>query len=177
MAELAYEMAKLTTKSKQIDGMGFGGGACDNLVVAGALGMRNAETGKKLSKWAYNLARLKWIGDKSCRHGVVSRLVFMLRQKRTKLAPETLRKLCAEALIDFVVIEYKFDKKGNKMRLDEHGQPILKRSSNANIASRIGIDRKNYTSTHEMLFDKAFVYLSIWESDAANHLSAALKEN
>jgi hypothetical protein len=52
-------LAKLTTQSKQIDGMGFGGSTTSTkLDVAAVMGMKHADTKESLDRGAYYVARL-----------------------------------------------------------------------------------------------------------------------
>jgi hypothetical protein len=180
MSDLAYQLAKLTAKSKQIDGMGFGGsGKNDSLDVAAALGMHNPETGNKLQNYASELGMLKFGGMdersvKASKIIVINRLFKMLRLKRCKVKPVTLKSICGVALNDYIAPNIKFNKSG-KMQVDSNGEPIIKSRSKANMARNIGIAGSCFTATHQGLLDSAFWYLSGWESDASQHLTDSLK--
>jgi hypothetical protein len=180
MSNLAYQLAKLTAKSKQIDGMGFGGsGKNDSLDVAAALGMHNPETGYKLANYAIELGLLIGLdmderSVKASKIIVIKRLFKMLRLKRCKVKPVTLQGICVASLDDYIKPNIKFNKSG-KMQVDSNGEPIIKSRSKANMASDIGISGSCFTATHQSLLDSAFWYLSGWESDASEHLTETLK--
>ena len=78
MSNPIRELARMTTKSKQIDGMPFGGTAPDVNEVAGALAMRHPETQLKLDKHAYYLARLLYADDSSARARVKAGLLNVM---------------------------------------------------------------------------------------------------
>jgi hypothetical protein len=180
MSNLVYQLAKLTAKSKQIDGMGFGGSGKNNsLDVAAALGMHNPATGNKLPNYAVELGLLIGLGMdersvKASKRIVLNRLFKMLRLKRCKVKPATLHSICVASLADYIKPNIKFNKSG-KMQVDSNGEPIIKSRSKANIARDIGISVSCFTATHESLLDSAFWYLSGWESDASQHLTESLK--
>jgi hypothetical protein len=168
MAQVAYELAKLTTKSKQIDGMGFGGsGLADNLVVAGAMGMRNPENKKRLSKQAELLVRYAYAFDESCRKPLSDQLFLIFRAKPTKFEDETIIGLCR-----VTITTYKHTLLSYNIKTKEH---TAFRLSDSQLAACIGLNRKNITSSHRRMFDEMFQQLCVWESDASEHLSATLK--
>lgn len=180
MSNLVYQLAKLTPKSKQIDGMGFGGsGSNDNLDVAAALAMRNPDTGNKLPSYASELGLLIGLdmdkrSVKSSKLIVVNRLFKMLRLKRCKVKPVTLHRICVTSLDDYITPKIKFNKFG-KMQVDKKGEPIIKIHSKASQARSVGLSASSFTATHTDLLDSAFRYLCEWESDASEHLREAMK--
>jgi hypothetical protein len=168
MAQVAYELAKLTTKSKQIDGMGFGGsGLADNLVVAGAMGMRNPENKRRLSKQAELLVRYAYAFDESCRKPLSDQLFLMFRAKATKFEDETILGLCR-----VTITTYKHTLISYNIKTKEHTAFAL---NDSQLAACIGLNRKNITSSHRRMFDEMFQQLCVWESDASDHLTATLK--
>jgi hypothetical protein len=168
MAQLAYEMAKLTTKSKHIDGMGFGGTQSDKLVVAGALGMRNPENNKKLSKEAELLVRYAYAFDDTCRKSLCATLFLIFRAKPTKLEDETLLALCRVSLVTYKHSLVTYDK--------TRKEQVNFRLNNSQLGALINVNRKNVTHAHTDMLDAIYQQLCIWESDASYHLNQALKE-
>ena len=168
MAQAAYEMSKLTAKSKSIDGMGFGGVASDKLVVAGALGMRNPETKKKLSKEAELLIRYAYAFDDSCRKSLSAALFLIFRAKPTKLEDETIWGLCRVSITTYKHTLVSYD-----IKTKEHTRFNL---NDSQLSACIGIHRKNVAAVHRQMHDDMYQQLCVWESEASEHLSVALKE-
>jgi len=169
MAQAAYEMAKLTAKSKQIDGMGFGGGGlADNLVVAGALGMPNPENHQRLSKEAELLVRYAYSFDESCKKPLIDAVYELFRAKPTKLEDKTI-----EGLSRVSITSYKHTLLSYDSKTKEHTTFTM---NDSQFGACIGINRKNVTSAHRQMFEEMFQQLCVWESDANEHLNATLKE-
>lgn len=166
MAHPFIELAKLTAKSKQIDGMGFGGTVADNLAVAGALALRNPETGKKISREAYNLARFVFVGDSGHRFKVKAALYERVQRDTGNLREETVFKLCNAALREFLV---------PKTRLNKLGEQEIVAKTNHALANEIGISHKNYTETHDNLYRKALSELYIWSNEVSHHIKLCLE--
>lgn len=176
MSKAAYQMARLTPKSKQIDGMGFGGTVSDNLDVAGALAFMNPDTGRKLPVYSEFLARYVYCADDSCKGEIIQRLLFILSKEKTKVKHRTLEGISNAALYDFTNPSFEHNKQGNA-ELDNQGQPIVKLLSRGNIADRSGIARKNFSDVHYSLYNIAFMQLCCLISDVADHVNSTMSDS
>lgn len=166
MAHPIKELANLTCKSKQIDGMGFGGIAADRLQVAGALGMRNPNTGKKIQREAYNLARFVYCMDMSHRHSVKASLLQAIKPESGKVKETTLLAIVRASLHEFIQPHTK---------LNKNGEPEPAELSNKALAERIGIDPTSMTDKHEYLYRKCLEVIWYWSSDAIQHINLCLE--
>lgn len=160
-------LAKLTTQSKQIDGMGFGGSVIDKLEVAGALGLPNPNTGKRISNEAYQLARFVFVDDRMCGVRVKARLNLFCQERRGNLKETTTLMISRAALEEFIA---------PSIKLGKDGRPEQSHLTNAEIAKRIGIAKQNYKAVHDKLFNECLQQISVWSSDALSHIDATMGE-
>lgn len=167
MSNAIKELANLTCKSKQIDGMGFGGTAKDRLEVAGALGLPNPITGKKINRKAYNLARLVYCMDMSHRHYVKAALFIEVKPEAGKIKETTLMSIVMAALREFVQPHTK---------LNKNGEPEPAELSNKALAERVGIDPKSLTDKHQYIYRKCLESIWCWSSDAIQHINSCLTD-
>lgn len=176
MAHPIKELAKLTTKSKQIDGMGFGGEAPDNLEVAGILGMPHPTSKKKLSRHAYYLARFAYCGDRHVAPQLKSALLSKLLSVDTGSIREvTLLKLSNAALREFISPEYKTDRYGKTISNND-GQPEIVPVSGREFARRLGVDKKSITRNHEDAYKAVYQYICELDSEVCFHIRAHQNE-
>lgn len=159
------ELAKLTCRAKQIDGMGFGGNAStDNLEVAAILGMANPYSGKKLYREAYNLARYAYCADGSTKCFVKSSLLNVLLTADTgKISEVVLLKLVLAALREF---------QHPKTKLAVGGFQVVESYNDSNVANLIGIKRQSLTSKHKALYAMLVNKINVWSSDAIQHINS-----
>lgn len=165
MANSIKLLAKLTTQSKQIDGMGFGGVTNDKLEVAGALGMANPNTGKKISTEAYQMARFVYVGDLSCGIKVKARINALSQKHRGSIKEVTALLIGKAALAEFIMPNTTLDKTGQRV-------PVAK--SSAEQASDFGIKKQSLTASHSALFNTCYAELSLWAQDAIAHINATM---
>tara|TARA_R110002124_G_scaffold133116_12_gene295746 strand:- start:1284 stop:1799 length:516 start_codon:yes stop_codon:yes gene_type:complete len=165
MANSIKLLAKLTTQSKQIDGMGFGGVTNDKLEVAGALGMANPNTGKKICKKAYELARFIYVGDKMCGVTVKARINLLAQNLRGNIKEDTALKISKSALAEFIQ---------PSTSLDKNGQRVPTSKSNAQMAEDFGIKKQSLTDNHIAVFNQCYAEISIWSQDAIAHINATM---
>lgn len=158
-------LAKLTTQSKQIDGMGFGGAATDKLEVAGALGMPNPNTGKKISNEAYQMARFVYVHDKVCGIIVKDRINAFAQKNKGGIKEATALLISKAALAEFI--------QPNTI-INKEGQRSIIAKTNAELSNDIGIRKQSFTASHSELFNKCFAEISIWSQDAISHLNATM---
>lgn len=167
MAHPIRELSKMTTKSKQIDGMGFGGIAPDVNEVAGALGMRHPETKEKLDRHAYYLARLLYADDKSSRVHVKAGVMAIMQG--TDLPNIDIIKLinCAIKEIQSPI-----------MRLNRKtGEQEIKPVSKSEICRRLGIKGNKLPTKVENAYNAIIQQLFTWNDMALRHVNAAMKED
>lgn len=165
MAHPIKELTKLTCRAKQIDGMGFGGGAAvDNLEVAAILGMKHQVTGKKLARQPYCLARYAYCADEAYRVFVRSALLHELLHIDTgKIAEDTLLRMVNAAIKEFMNPQTKINQQG--------AQEIISYSDNK-VASTMGINHKNLTQTHKVIYNKLVEKINVWSSEAIEHIKS-----
>ena len=160
----AYALAKLTTKSVQIDGTGFGGKRPDNLVIAGALAFKNPKTGKKIAKEVEALARYKYVFDDSCIKPLIDNMVLVFTESNLK--PETLENLSRVAILNYKHVQLRFNKESRT-----HERYELK---NAQLAALIGIERQSFTQTHRGLYDDMYHHLVSLDCLLSEHVNATM---
>lgn len=165
MAHPIIELARLTARSKQIDGTPFGGQAADNLEVAAAMGMRNPVTGKKLSREAEFVARYAFCLDSGARVRVKAALLRVIAQEAGKMREDTLIRLCNSALREFISPE---------SVLNKAGQRVIIPKSKHRIAHELGISHSSFTDRHQELYNVAFAQLSTWADHVVSHLRASM---
>jgi len=167
MANPIKMLAKLTTQSKQIDGMGFGGAVSDKLEVAGALGMPNPNTGKKISTEAYQMARFVYVCDLKDGIRVKARINLFAQTHKGGIKEVTALKISKAALAEFIQ---------PKTIIDKTGEFRIISKTSAELATDIGIKKQSFTNSHNELFNKCFAEISIWSQDAIAHLNATMCE-
>tara|TARA_Y100000766_G_scaffold274123_1_gene275801 strand:+ start:513 stop:1028 length:516 start_codon:yes stop_codon:yes gene_type:complete len=168
MAHPIKELAKLTTKSKQIDGMGFGGQAPDNLEVAAMLAMANPDTGKKLHRHAYYLARYLYADDKYSGVHVKSGVLSIMVKSDLKIPEVGLLRLinCAVKEIRSPV-----------MRLNrETGEMEIRPTSKREICRRLGIKNGRLPTNIDEAYSAILQQLFEWNSEALRHISATMDD-
>lgn len=162
MGHSIREMARLTARSKQIDGMGFGGVAADNLEVAGALGMANPRTGKKLSNGAYWLARVLYCDDQGDIRSQLNSWVLWNIDGDGKVLESSL-------LVDVAIEELRKP----KTILDKSsGERCVRPYSFAQIARMTGT--KKLTDTQRKKYEEIITLLLQLNADAIAHLRDCL---
>lgn len=168
MAHPIKELAKLTTKSKQVDGMGFGGQAPDNLEVAAMLAMAHPDTGKKLDRHAYYLARFLYADDRYSRVLVKAGVLSMITNAGLELPDITLAKLINCAINEI---------KSPAMRLNrDTGEQEVKPVSKVEICRRLKIKGNKLPPKIDEAYSAILEQLFEWNSMALGHLRAAMKE-
>jgi len=163
-------MAKLTCGSKQIDGMGFGGGAkVDNLEVAGTLGMKNPDTGEKLYRNAYNLARFAYCGDEQVR-GYVRAALYnrLLHEDKGKIAEDTILRLVFASIREFT---------NPATIINKDGEQEIVSYSKRRIAKILNIKHQSISDRHEKLYNICVEQLNIWSNDAVSHIKSHYRED
>ncbi|MGJ8680498.1 hypothetical protein [Paraglaciecola sp.] len=168
MANPIKALARLTTKSKQIDGMGFGGTAPDNLEVAGALAFPHPFTKKKLKKEAEALGRFKYCFDDSCQKVLVLTLVNFAKEQGYKFKEETINNLCRVSVINYKHSLLKFNKETR-----EHERYELKDSQ---LSALLNIGRQSFTKKHRELYNKLYDELLQLDLMVQHHLRGTLSE-
>lgn len=169
MAHPIREISRMTTKSKQIDGMGFGGQAPDVNEVAGALGMRHPDTGEKLDRHAYYLARLLYADDKSSRVHVKAGVMNVMVESNIDLADVVIAKLinCAIKEIQSPI-----------MRLNRKtGEQEVKPVSKSEICRRLEIKGNKLPTKVEDAYNAILQQLFTWNDIALRHVNAAMRED
>jgi len=169
MAHPIRELSRMTTKSKQIDGMWFGGTAPDVNEVAGALAMAHPDTGNKLNRHAYYLARLLYADDRSSRVHVKAGVMGVMVEKEIDLPDVSVAKLinCAIKEIQRPI-----------MRLNRKtGEQELKPTSKSEICRRLGIKGNKLPAKIEDAYNAILQQLFDWNSSALSHVSAAMRED
>lgn len=169
MSHPIREISKMTTKSKQIDGMGFGGMAPDVNEVAGALAMAHPDTGNKLNRHAYYLARLLYADDRSSRVHVKAGVLAVMVEKEIDLPDASVVKLinCAIKEIQSPI-----------MRLNRKtGEQELKPTSKSEICRRLGIKGNKLPVKIEDAYNAILQQLFDWNSEALSHVNAAMRED
>lgn len=167
MAHPIRELARMATKSKQIDGMGFGGTAPDVNEVAGALAMRHPDTQEKLNRHAYYLARLLYADDKTSRVHVKAGVMCVMLEQEIDIADVTLAKLvnCAIKEIQSPV-----------MRLNRKtGEPELKPTSKSELCRRLGIRGNKLPAKIHEAYGAILDQLYLWDAAAVSHVRAAMR--
>tara|TARA_B100001063_G_scaffold246739_1_gene287320 strand:+ start:9781 stop:10296 length:516 start_codon:yes stop_codon:yes gene_type:complete len=168
MAHPIKELAKLTAKSKQIDGMGFSGEAPDNLEVAAMLAMANPDTGKKLNRHAYYLARFIYADDKYSGVQVKSGVLSIMVKSDLKIPEVGLWRLinCAVKEIRSPV-----------MRLNrETGEMEIRPTSKREICRRLGIKNGRLPTNIDEAYSAILQQLFEWNSEALRHISATMDD-
>lgn len=169
MAHPIRDIGRMTTKSKQIDGMGFSGTAPDVNEVAGALAMAHPDTGNKLNRHAYYLARLLYADDRSSRVHVKAGVMGVMVEKEIDLPDVSVAKLinCAIKEIQMPI-----------MRLNRKtGEQELKPTSKSEICRRLGIKGNKLPVKIEDAYNAILQQLFDWNSSALSHVSAAMRED
>lgn len=169
MAHPIRELSRMTTKSKQIDGMPFGGQAPDVLVVAGALGMRHPDTGHKLERHAYYLARLLYADDKSSRVYVKAGVLDVMTKSNINLPDIAIARLinCAIKEIQSPI-----------MRLNRQtGEQEVKPVSKSEICRRLDIKGNKLPTKVEEAYNAILKQLFTWNDMALSHVNAAMRED
>lgn len=169
MAHPIRELSRMTTKSKQIDGMPFGGVAPDVLTIAGALGMRHPDTGEKLDRHAYYLARLLYADDRSSRVHVKAGVMAMVTEKEIDLPNIDIIKLinCAIKEIQSPI-----------MRLNRKtGEQEVKPVSKSEICRRLEIKGNKLPTKVEEAYNAILQQLFTWNDMALRHVNAAMRED
>ena len=170
MAHPIKELAKLTTKSKQIDGMGFGGQAPDNLEIAGILALPHPDTKEKLSKKAYYLARFLYCGDAMCKVRVKSALLAALREEDAQgINDVTLLKMVNAAIREYTKPEHKKDRYGGLIT-NEQGDPVIKPLSARQFADRIGVNRSSVKEIHRETYARLYQEICNLNSEVMAHI-------
>ena len=155
----------MTTKSKQIDGMGFGGTAPDVNEVAGALAMRHPETQLKLDTHAYYLARLLYADDSSAR----ARLLNVMLKAELDVSNTFLLRMinCAIKEIQKPI-----------MRLNrETGEQEIKPTSKVQLCKRLGIKGNKLPAKISEAYSQVLEQLYLWNSEAISHVRATMRED
>lgn len=168
MAHPIKELAKLTTKSKQIDGMGFGGQAPDNLEVAAMLAMANPDTGKKLHRHAYYLARLLYADDRYSGVIVKSGLLSVMTNADLDIPDFSLKRLVSCAIYEIQSPAMKLNRKTN--------QQEVKPLSKVEICRRLKIKGNKLPPKIDEAYSAILQKLFEWNSDALSHLRAAMRD-
>ena len=168
MANPIREIGRMTTKSKQIDGMGFGGNAPDVNEVAGALGMRHPITGKKLERAPYYLARLLYADDSSSRVHVKASLLNVMSTAGLDVTDITLNRLINCAIKELQTPVMRLNRKT--------GLQEQKPCSKSEICRRLCIKGNKLPVKISEAYNKTLQVLFAWNSDALRHVSAALED-
>jgi len=158
-------LAKLTTQSKQIDGMGFGGSVSDKLEVAGALGLPNPNTGDRISDEACDLAYFAYVGDNVCAGRVITRLELFCQANKGKMRDATAESITIAAVREFM---------HPKIKPGIDGQPRHFKRTDAELAESIGIAKQSYTRAHNDLLNKCLGLLSQWSNEAIFHINSTM---
>jgi hypothetical protein len=169
MANPIREIGRMTTKSKQIDGMGFGGNAPDVNEVAGALGMKHPDTGKKLIRPAYYLARLLYADDPSSRVHVKASLLNVMSNASINITDITLNRLINCAIKEMQTPIMRLNRKT--------GVQELKPWSKSEICRRLDIKGNKLPAPISEAYNKIMAVVLTWNSDALSHVAAALRED
>lgn len=159
----------MTTKSKQIDGMPFGGVAPDVLIVAGALAMRHPDTKEKLNRHAYYLARLLYADDRSSRVHVKAGVMNIMVEKGIDLPDISIARLinCAIKEIQSPI-----------MRLNRKtGEQEVKPVSKSEICRRLEIKGNKLPTKVEEAYNAILQQLFTWNDMALRHVNAAMRED
>jgi hypothetical protein len=169
MAHPIRDIGRMTTKSKQIDGMGFGGTAPDVNEVAGALAMCHPDTGEKLNRCAYYLARLLYADDRSSRVHVKAGVMCMMLEKEVDLPDVTVAKLVNCALKEI---------QSPIMRLNRKtGVQELKPTSKSEICRRLDIKGNKLPDKISIAYNQTLEQLYLWNAAAISHVRAAMRED
>lgn len=169
MANPIRELARMTTKSKQIDGMPFGGVAPDVNEVAGALAMRHPDTGYKLDRHAYYLARLLYADDASSRVHVKAGVMGIMTKAGLDITDVAVAKLinCAIQEIQKPI-----------MRLNRKtGEQEVKPTSKSEICRRLNIKGNKLPAKIEEAYNAILDQLFTWNDLALRHVNAAMRED
>jgi len=169
MSNPIRELARMTTKSKQIDGMPFGGIAPDANVVAGALAMRNPVTGLKLERPAYYLARLLYADDKSSRVHVKAGVSAIMIKSSIDIADISLAKLinCAISEIQSPILRL------NRKTGQQEIKPVSKRE----ICRRLDINGAKLPTKIEEAYNAILKQLFTWNEMALRHVYYSMRED
>lgn len=168
MAHPIREISRMTTKSKQIDGMGFGGVAPDVNEVAGALGMRNPNTGNKLNRHAYYLARLIYADDRSSRVQVKAGIMAVMSKCEIDLPDITVAKLINSAVREIQSPNMRFNR--------STGEQEIKPVSKSEICRRLEIKGNKLPAKIEDAYNAILQQLFEWNDLALSHVNAAMRE-
>lgn len=169
MSHPIRELARMTTKSKQIDGMGFGGTAPDVNEVAGALAMRHPETQLKLDRHAYYLARLLYADDRDSRVHVKVGVMAVMTKSDIDLPGTAIARLinCAIKEIQSPI-----------MRLNRKtGEQEVKPVSKSEICRRLKIKGNKLPTKVEEAYNAILQQLFTWNDMALRHVNAAMRED
>jgi hypothetical protein len=163
-------LAKLTTQSKQIDGMGFGGSTTiTKLDVAAVMGMKHADTKESLDRGAYYVARLIFCDDKSSRvHAKANLLGYLMSVDTGNIADETLLKIVGAALREYQNPATKINKISGEQEKTVY--------SNREIARNVGINHKSLSSLHQRVYSLVVQQIDVLISDAFDHIYSHYKE-
>ena len=169
MSNPIRELARMTTKSKQIDGMPFGGTAPDVNEVAGALAMRPPETQLKLDKHAYYLARLLYADDSSARARVKAGLLNVMLKAELDVS-----NTCLLRMINCAIIEIK----SPIMRLNRNtGEQEIKPTSKVQLCKRLVIKGNKLPVKISEAYNQVLEQLYLWNSEAISHVRATMRED
>lgn len=171
MAHPIRELSRMTTRSKNPDGMPFGGVAPDVLTIAGALGMRHPDTGEKLDQNAYYLARILHAGDNTSltrrkfRTGAVIKLIPLVSEVEGVIALKLFN--CALKEIQSPI-----------MRLNRKtGEQEVKPVSKSEICRRLDIKGNKLPTKVEEAYNAILQQLFDWNDMALRHVNAAMRED
>lgn len=167
MAHPIREIGRMTTKSKQIDGMGFGGVAPDNNEVAGALAMPHPDTGEKLNRTAYYLARLLYADDRSSRVHVKAGVMSVMVAHEIDLPDITIARLINCAVKEIQEPAMRLNRKT--------GVQEVKPTSKSEICRRLGVKGNKLPRNVESAYGEILDQLFKWDSLAQSHVRAALR--
>lgn len=159
----------MTTRSKNPDGMTFGGVAPDVNEVAGALAMRHPDTGNKLDRHAYYLARLLYVDDASSRMYVKAGVLSLMVKADIELSNTLIVRLinCAIKEIQSPI-----------MRLNRKtGEQEVKPVSKSEICRRLDIKGNKLPTKVEEAYNAIIQQLFTWNDMALRHVNAAMRED
>lgn len=171
MANPIREIGRMAPRTKQPDGMPSGGVAPDVLVVAGALAMRHPDTGYKLDRHAYYLARILYAGDNSpttlreFRTGAIAHFIPITTEVKAVIALKLFN--CAFKEIQSPI-----------MRLNRKtGEQEVKPTSKSEICRRLNIKGNKLPTKVEDAYNAIIQQLFTWNDMALRHVNAAMRED
>ncbi len=157
----------MTTRSKNPDGMTFGGVAPDVNEVAGALAMRHPDTQQKLDTHAYYLARLLYADDTDVYEEVETGLRRVMIQEDIDLPDDTVANLMVRAMAEI---------KCPRMRLNRTtGEQEPKPLSKSEICRSLGIKGNKLPVKIEDAYNAIIQQLFTWNDMALRHVNAAMR--